>query len=88
MALAGKTSAGFVSWPEKCALTWENRVMALGMAQIQQGFQDPREILGDRLREGSLYRLLADHGQVMFPDDYFADLYTGSARAGRRSRPG
>jgi hypothetical protein len=86
MALAGKTSAGFVSWPEKCALTWENRVMALGMAQIQQGFQDPREILGDRLREGSLYRLLADHGQVMFPDDYFADLYTGSAR-GRPTVP-
>ena len=41
--------------------------MALGRAQVQAGFQDPREILGDRLREGSLYRLLADHGQVMFP---------------------
>ena len=54
--------------------------MALGRAQNQQGFQDPREILGDRLREGSLYRLLADHGPVMFPDEYFADLYTGSAR--------
>jgi hypothetical protein len=27
-----------------------------------------------------LCRLLADHGQVMFPDDYFADLYTESAR--------
>jgi hypothetical protein len=60
--------------------------MALGRAQIQQGFQDPREILGDRLREGSLYRLLADHGQVMFPDDYFADLYAGSAR-GRPTVP-
>ena len=62
--------------------------MALGMAQVQQGFQDPREILGDRLREGSLYRLLADHGQVMFPDGYFADLYTGRRGDGRRSRPG
>jgi hypothetical protein len=60
--------------------------MAVGRAQIQQGFQDPREILGDRLREGSLYRLLADHGQVMFPDGYFADLYTGSAR-GRPTVP-
>jgi DDE family transposase/transposase-like protein DUF772 len=60
--------------------------MALGRAQIQQGFQDPREILGDRLREGSLYRLLADHGHRMFPDDYFADLYTGSAR-GRPTVP-
>jgi hypothetical protein len=60
--------------------------MALGKAQIQLGFQDPREILGDRLRDGSLYRLLADHGPVMFPDDYFADLYTGSAR-GRPTVP-
>jgi hypothetical protein len=60
--------------------------MALGRAQVQQSFQDPREILGDRLREGSLYRLLTDHGQVMFPDGYFADLYTGSAR-GRPTVP-
>src|SRR5215471_12597120 len=54
--------------------------MALGRAQVQQGFDDPRVLLGDRLREGSLYRLLADHGQVMFPDEYFADLYTESER--------
>jgi len=60
--------------------------MALGRAQVQQGFDDPRQLLGDRLREGSLYRLLADHGQVMFPDGYFADLYTGSAR-GRPTVP-
>jgi hypothetical protein len=60
--------------------------MALGRAQLQQGFQDPREILGHRLREGSLYRLLADHGQVMFPDGYFADLYTDSGR-GRPTVP-
>jgi Transposase DDE domain/Transposase domain (DUF772) len=60
--------------------------MALGRAQVQQGFDDPRVLLGDRLREGSLYRLLADHGQVMFPDDYFADLYAGSAR-GRPTVP-
>jgi Transposase DDE domain/Transposase domain (DUF772) len=60
--------------------------MALGRAQVQAGFQDPREILGDRLREGSLYRLLADHGAVVFPDDYFADLYTESVR-GRPTVP-
>jgi Transposase DDE domain/Transposase domain (DUF772) len=54
--------------------------MALGRAQIQRGFQDPRDILGDRLREGSLYRLLADHGAAMFPDGYFADLYSGSVK--------
>jgi hypothetical protein len=60
--------------------------MALGRAQVQVGFDDPRVLLGDRLREGSLYRLLADHGQVMFPDEYFADLYTGSVK-GRPTVP-
>jgi hypothetical protein len=54
--------------------------MALGRAQVQQGFEDPRVLLGDRLREGSLYRLLADHGHQIFPDDYFADLYAGSVK--------
>jgi IS5 family transposase len=57
--------------------------MALGTAPTEQRFENPREVLGDRLREGSLYRLLADHGHRIFPDDYFADLYTGS----RRGRP-
>jgi DDE family transposase/transposase-like protein DUF772 len=60
--------------------------MALGRAQVQQGFDDPRVLLGDRLREGSIYRLLADHGQVMFSDEYFADLYAESAR-GRPTVP-
>src|SRR5215831_990060 len=60
--------------------------MALGRAQVQQGFQDPREILGDGLREGSFYRLLADHGQLIFPDDYFSDLYADSVR-GRPTVP-
>jgi len=54
--------------------------MALGRAPVQQSFGDPRVLLGDRLREGSIYRLLADHGQVMFPDGYFADLYAESVR--------
>jgi cholesterol oxidase len=39
--------------------------MALGWARMQRGFQDAREILGDRLREGSLYRPLADHGHLI-----------------------
>ena len=47
---------------------------------VSRGLEDPRDILGDRLREGSLYRLLADHGQVMFGDGYFADLFTGSVK--------
>ena len=54
--------------------------MALGRAQVQQGFDDPRVLLGDRLREGSLYRLLADHGHQIFPGDYFADLYADSVK--------
>jgi hypothetical protein len=60
--------------------------MALGVAQVQQRFESPRELLGDRLREGSIYRLLADHGDVLFPDDYFADLYAASVR-GRPTVP-
>jgi Transposase DDE domain/Transposase domain (DUF772) len=54
--------------------------MALGSQQIQPRFENPREILGERLKEGSIYRLLADHGHAMFPDDYFADLYSDSVK--------
>jgi hypothetical protein len=54
--------------------------MALGRSKAQQRFENPREILGDRLKEGSIYRLLADHGDQLFADDYFADLYEESAR--------
>jgi len=60
--------------------------MAIGYSQKQQRFENPREILGDRLREGSIYRLLADYGHEMFPDDYFSDLYTDSKR-GRPTIP-
>jgi hypothetical protein len=60
--------------------------MALGATVLQERFENPREILGDRLREGSLYRLLADEGDALFGDDYFADLYTDSAR-GRPTIP-
>ena len=54
--------------------------MALGVAQAQARFESPRELLGDRLKEGSIYRLLADEGARIFPDSYFADLYTSSRR--------
>src|ERR1035437_9815869 len=60
--------------------------MALGSAQVQQRFENPREILGDRLKEGSIYRLLADHGHQMFDDEYFSDLYTESPK-GRPTIP-
>lgn len=58
--------------------------MALGSAKVEQRFEDPKELLGERLK--GIYRLLADFGQHMFPDDYFADLYSGSAR-GRPTVP-
>lgn len=64
----------------------ENLSMALGTTSLQPRFENPREILGDRLREGSIYRLLADEGDRLFPDDYFADLYTRSVR-GRPTVP-
>lgn len=60
--------------------------MALGVLVAQQRFENPRELLGDRLRAGSIYRLLADHGDRLFPDDYFADLYRVSPR-GRPTVP-
>jgi hypothetical protein len=60
--------------------------MALGLAPTQQCFDNPRAILGDRLREGSIYRLLADQGDKLFGDDYFADLYAESVR-GRPTIP-
>jgi hypothetical protein len=55
--------------------------MALGVSVVEQRFENPRELLGDRLR--GVYRLLAEHGDRLFPDDYFADLYKES----RRGRP-
>ena len=55
--------------------------MALGTAVVRQRFENPRDLLGDRLK--GVYRLLADEGHRLFPDDYFADCYKDS----RRGRP-
>ncbi len=55
--------------------------MALGVARTQPRFEDPLLVLGDRLV--GIYRLLADFGGRLFPDDYFADMYKRS----RRGRP-
>ena len=52
--------------------------MALGMADVQERFENPAALLGDRLR--GIYRLLAEEGGRMFPHDYFADCYKDSAR--------
>jgi hypothetical protein len=55
--------------------------MALGAAPVAQRFENPRELLGDRLR--GVYRLSAVEGHRIFGDDYFADCYKDS----RRGRP-
>jgi hypothetical protein len=56
--------------------------MALGKSDTQRRFDDPVAVLGDRLRDGSIYKLLAEFGHELFGDDYFADCYSG-ARDGR-----
>ena len=58
--------------------------MALGTASVQERFENPRALLGDRLR--GIYRLLADYGEAIFPHDYFADCYKDSTR-GRPTVP-
>ena len=58
--------------------------MALGSASVGARFENPRDLLGDRLK--GVYRLLAEHGGRVFPDDYFADLYLDS-RKGRPTIP-
>jgi len=60
--------------------------MALGSSDQQRRFDDPAALLGDRLVEGSLCRLLSDHGHQLFGDDYFADLYL-SSKKGRPTVP-
>jgi hypothetical protein len=61
-----------------CLEGLENLPIALGRSSTQQRFENRRVILGDRLKEGSLCRLLADHGQVRFPNGYLADPYASS----------
>ncbi len=60
--------------------------MAVGQARAQGRFDDAALLLGDRLPEGSVYHLLAGEGQRLFGDDYFADLFTASAK-GRPTVP-
>ena len=58
--------------------------VALGSVSGQARFENPREVLGDRLN--GLYRFLADEGHRLFDDEYFADLYVRS-RLGRPTVP-
>ncbi|MGH9029079.1 MAG: IS1182 family transposase [Acidimicrobiales bacterium] len=60
--------------------------MALGKSDTQRRFDDPVAVLGDRLKDRSIYKLLAEHGHELFPDEYFADCYSG-ARDGRPTVP-
>lgn len=56
--------------------------MAIGVADRQARFDDAALLLGEELRPGSVYRLLAEHGHQLFGDGYFADLFARS-RLGR-----
>jgi hypothetical protein len=58
--------------------------MALGTLKRQPRFEEPRGLLGDRLT--GVYRVLADHGDALFPRRYVADLFTDSQR-GRPTVP-
>ena len=60
--------------------------MALGSSDKQRRFDDPVAVLGDRLREGSIYKLLTEHGHEIFPDEYFADCCLNSPK-GRPTIP-
>ncbi len=60
--------------------------MALGTSDNQGTFDDPALLLGDRLKLGSIYRLLSDQGHQLFGDDYFSDLYENS-KLGRPTVP-
>ena len=35
-------------------------------------------LVGDQLVQGSVYRLLAEHGDALFGDEYFAELFKRS----------
>jgi Transposase DDE domain/Transposase domain (DUF772) len=52
--------------------------MALGRGERQGSFDDAALLLADRLAGGSVFRLLAEHGDALFGDDYFADLFKRS----------
>jgi hypothetical protein len=53
--------------------------VALGCENRQGRFDDVMLLVGDQLVEGSIYRLLAEHGGALFGDEYFADLFKRSA---------
>jgi hypothetical protein len=56
----------------------QDRCVALGREIGQGSFDDVLLWVGDGLPEGSVCRLLAEHGAALFGDDYFADLFKRS----------
>jgi Transposase domain (DUF772) len=52
--------------------------VALGCEDRQGRFDDVMLLVGDQLVQGSVYRLLAEHGAALFGDEYFADLFKRS----------
>jgi Transposase domain (DUF772) len=60
---------------------WSAKIccVALGCEDRQVGFDDVMLLVDDQLPEGSIHRLLAEHGAVLFGDEYFADLFKRSA---------
>jgi len=64
----------------------EDRCVALGREERQGRFDDVMLLVGDQLPAGSIYRLLGEHGGVLFGDGYFADLFKRSTR-GRPTVP-
>jgi len=52
--------------------------MALGRGGRQGSFDDVALLLGEQLAVGGVYRLLAEHGDALFGDGYFADLFKRS----------
>lgn len=56
----------------------ENRCVALGCEDRQVRFDDVMLLVGGQLPEGSVYRLLAEHGGLLFGDEYFADVFKRS----------
>ena len=60
--------------------------MAIGRGDRQGRFDDAVLVLGEELEPGSVYRLLAEHGDALFGEEYFADLFKRS-RLGRPTVP-
>jgi len=52
--------------------------MAPRKSDTRRRFDDPVAVLEDRLKDRSIYKLLAEHGHELFTDEYFADCYSGA----------